>query len=95
MRNCKKWTKGEIALIAKLRESGEPYSAIACKMGVTKAQVISVARNYGIGGSRGEHANEKWRVKQLLTAGYSSRDAARMIGCSPVIAQDVFDEIYD
>jgi len=84
-----------IELVERMHDSGMSYSQIAASLGISKGSIASAMRQHRPDRPVSDKRSDRWRVKQLLTAEWSCRDAAEIVGCNVRVAHEVFDEIWD
>ena len=89
----RKWSPQEVALVERLRSNGLTYGQIACNLGVSKSAIISLYRNRIDPVPYSDAVTLRWRIRQLLTAGYSPHDICAWIGAPLPIAMEEFTKM--
>ena len=85
------WKPQEIALIERLRANGLTYSQIACNVGTSKSAIASLFRNrIDPVADAGGPVGLRWRIRQLLTAGYGPREISSRIDAPLSLVLDEF-----
>lgn len=84
------WKPQEVALVERLRHQGLTFGQIACNIGVSKSAIISLYRNrIDPVAEAGGHSGLRWRIRQLLTAGYGPREIADWIAAPlPLVLEE-------
>ncbi|MEM9085330.1 MAG: hypothetical protein AAGB23_05355 [Pseudomonadota bacterium] len=86
------WTSQEVALVERLHQQGRSYAQIACNFGVSKGAIASLFRNRITCQINPSTQGTRWRIRQLLTAGYTPSHIAEWINVPLSLALEVLDE---
>lgn len=95
IRKRQRWHPSKVAVVERLVNSGKSYSEIACAIGVSKGSIASLVANRIHPKPSAANETLRWRLRQLITAGFTPEEAADLINADVLIARDVFDEIYE
>lgn len=90
----KRWHHTKVALVERLLESGKTYGQIACAIGVPAVEIERMVTGKEPESPLTTVAKLRWRLKQIITAGFDAEEASDLIGAPLTLARSVFDEVH-